>query len=346
MKPALLLVLALTSAVVSMSAQADRGRGARDAAPSAPQLKFHLVDDFFKWPENIWPSEAVGVALNSKGHIFLLNRGNVPLLEFGPDGSFIKAMGEGSTIFHAAHSVRFDAEDNMWLVDSGNNVVVKFTDKGRIVQALGRRLEPWVYLTHGIERAIPGPASFYQPTDTAVGPDGSTYVTDGYGNSRVAKFTKEGTLVKYWGDRGTRPGQFNTPHSVTTDRNRRVYVSDRANNRIQVFDENGKFLDMWPNIRQAYTIRVSADNFLWAFSGPLDKLLKYDLNGKLLYAWGTHGTAPGLFWAVHEFSADSDGNLYTAEVFGGRPQKFTPRPGADPSHIFRPQPLMPKTASN
>jgi hypothetical protein len=121
-------------------------------------------------------------------------------------------------------------------------------------------------------------------------------------------------------------------------------VADRANNRIQVFDENGKYLDQFPNIQQPYHIRISDDGFLWVFSGPLDKFLKYDLNGHLLYAWGTHGTTPGLFWAVHEFSADTDGNLYTAEVFGGRSQKFKPRPGADPAHIYRPQPLAPKTA--
>src|SRR5438270_124638 len=131
---------------VSASEQSGRGgRAPAAAAPSAPQLKFHIDEDFFKWPTNVWPSEAVGVALNSQKHIFLLNRGNVPLLEFAPDGAFIRSMGEGSTIFHAAHSVRFDAEDNMWLVDAGNNVVVKFNDKGRIVQALGRLLEPWVY---------------------------------------------------------------------------------------------------------------------------------------------------------------------------------------------------------
>jgi len=122
-----------------------------------------------------------------------------------------------------------------------------------------------------------------------------------------------------------------------------VYVADRANNRIQVFDENGKYLDQFPNIQQPYNIRISDDGFLWVFSGPLDKMLKYDLSGRLLYGWGTHGTAPGLFWAVHEFSGDSEGNMYTAEVFGGRTQKFRPRPGADPSHIYRAQPLMPKS---
>src|SRR5712692_8530146 len=110
-------MLFLTSIVIPLLGQGGRGAGVPRASVSALQLKFHVDEGFFKWPDNIWPSEAVGVALNSKGHIFLLNRGNHPLLEFGPDGTFIGSMGEGSTIFHAAHSVRFDADDNMWLVD-------------------------------------------------------------------------------------------------------------------------------------------------------------------------------------------------------------------------------------
>jgi hypothetical protein len=186
---------------------------------------------------------------------------------------------------------------------------------------------------------------FKRPTDIAWLPDGTFFISDGYGNTRVVKFDKNGKFLLTWGTPGTGNGQFNTPHSITVDRNRRVYVSDRANNRVQVFDENGKYLDQFPNIAQPYHIRISNDGYLWAFSGPLDKFLKYDLQGHLLYAWGTHGTEPGLFWAVHQFSSDSEGNLYTAEVFGGRPQKFRPRPGADPSHFFKQVALMPKKSS-
>src|SRR5437773_11458190 len=113
--------------------------------------------------------------------------------------------------------------------------------------------------------------TFKTPTDVVWIPDGMIFVSDGYGNKRVVKFDKNGKYLMAWGTPGTGPGQFNTPHSVTTDRNRRVYVSDRANNRIQLSDENGKFLDMWPNIHQAYTIRVRADNYPWAFSDPLDR---------------------------------------------------------------------------
>ena len=309
------LMLALF--VVPISGQSRAGH-AESAAASAPQLKFHLDEEFFKLPDNIWPSEAVGVALNSKGHIFLLNRGNHPLLEFAPDGSFIRSIGDGSTIFHAAHSVRFDAEDNMWLVDAGNNVVVKFNSKGRIVQALGRRLEPWVYMTHGIERAIPGPAAFYQPTDTVVGPDGSTYVTDGYGNSRVAKFSREGNLVKYWGDRGSRPGQFNTPHSIVMDRNQNLYVADRQNNRIQVFDTDGKFKQVWDLDGLTWSMCITPGPTQVIFVGSVGKVYKLDLNGKVLGTFGKLGRLPGWFDSIHAIACPDEKTVYIANEFSYR----------------------------
>jgi DNA-binding beta-propeller fold protein YncE len=317
MKRILASVLFLVVVSVPLAGQSGRTAGST-SAPPAPQLRFHVEDDFFKIPENIWPSEAVGVALNSKGHIFLLNRGNHPLLEFNPDGSFVKSMGEDSTIFHAAHSVRFDADDNMWLVDSGNNVVVKFTAARRIVQALGRRLEPWVYLTHGIERAIPGPAAFYQPTDTVVGPDGSTYVTDGYGNSRVVKFTREGNLVKYWGDRGTRPGQFNTPHSIVMDQNATLYVADRQNSRVQVFDTEGKFKQEWPLDGLAWSLCITPPPNQVIFVGSVGKVYKLDLSGKILGSFGKIGRLPGWFDSIHAIACPDEKTVFLANEFSYR----------------------------
>ena len=332
MKRFLASALFLTTVAVPISGQGGRGaRAVPSAGPSAPQLPFHIDEDFFKLPDNIWPSEAVGVALNSKGHIFLLNRGNHPLLEFGPDGSFIGSLGEGSTIFHAAHSVRFDADDNMWLVDAGNNVVVKFTAKRRIVQALGRRLEPWVYMTHGIERAIPGPASFYQPTDTAVGPDGSTYITDGYGNSRVVKFNREGNLVKYWGDRGARPGQFNTPHSIVIDKNANLYVADRQNNRVQVFDTDGTFKQEWPLDGLAWSLCITPGRNQVIFVGSVGKVYKMGLDGKVLGTFGKLGRLPGWFDSIHAIACPDEKTVYVANEFSYRFDKVVLEQGAQSS---------------
>jgi len=311
------LALAGSFSVPLLAQRAGAGGRAQSAAP-APQLRFHLDEEFFKLPDNIWPSEAVGVALNSKGHIFLLNRGNHPLLEFNPDGSFVRSIGDGSTIFHAAHSVRFDAEDNMWLVDAGNNVVVKFNAKGRIVQALGRRLEPWVYMTHGIERAIPAPASFYQPTDTVVGPDGSTYITDGYGNSRVVKFTREGNLVKYWGDRGSRPGQFNTPHSIVMDRNQNLYVADRQNSRIQVFDTDGTFKQEWDLDGLTWSLCITPGANQVIFVGSVGKVYKIDLTGQVLGTFGKLGRLPGWFDSIHAIACPDEKTVYVANEFSYR----------------------------
>jgi sugar lactone lactonase YvrE len=315
----LLLATVVASIVSGESQRAAPPTGRATAASSAaPQLRFHVDEEFFKLPDNIWPSEAVGVALDARGHIFLLNRGNHPLLEFGPDGTFIRSIGDGSTIFHAAHSVRFDAENNMWLVDAGNNVVVKFNPKGRIVQALGRRLEPWVYMTHGIERAIPAPASFYQPTDTAVGPDGSTYVTDGYGNSRVAKFSREGNLIKYWGDRGTRPGQFNTPHSIVIDRSSNLYVADRQNSRVQVFDTDGKFKQEWDLDGLTWSECITPGPNQVIFIGSVGKVYKMSLDGRILGTFGKLGRLPGWFDSIHAIACPDEHTLYIANEFSYR----------------------------
>jgi len=130
-----------------------------------------------------------------------------------------------------------------------------------------------------------------------------------------------------------------------TDANGRVYVSDRGNQRLQVFDSNGKFLDQWPGI-SPWALYMSNDQHLWIADGSTDRFLEFDLSGKFLYGWGTHGTGPGQFWAVHGFSVDTDGNMYAAETYGGRTQKFRPRAGADRSKLMgAPVPLMPKSGS-
>lgn len=311
---------------------------AQDTRPAPPSIPFRVVEDFFQVPQTIWLAEAVGVALNAKGNIFLLNRGNHPLLEFTPDGRFVRSIGEGSPIFHAAHSVRFDAQDNMWVVDSGNDIIVKVTPKGRIEQALGRRREPWVWDTHGIERAIPAPPSFYQPTDTVVGPDGSTYVTDGYGNSRVAKFSKEGNFVKQWGYRGTGPGLFNTPHSIVMDARQNLYVADRANSRIQVFDTEGNFKTEWrmsgvpggetARSTEPWSLCITLGPNQVIFAGSVGRVFKFDLDGKVLGTLGKNGRLPGYFDSIHALACPNENTLYLAQEFSYRFDKIELSPAA------------------
>ena len=304
MKPVALLLLLLTA--TSVFAQ---------EGSKAPEISFRVVKDFFQIPSDMFMAEAVGVALDSKGHIFILNRGNHPVLEFNADGSFITTFGEGSPLFTTPHSIRFDSQDNLWYVNSAANLVVKFDPKRRVEQALGRREEPWVYLTHGIERAIPPPASFYQPTDTVVGPDGSTYVTDGYGNSRVVKFAHEGTLIKYWGDRGTKPGQFNTPHSIVMDANSTLYVADRQNDRIQVFDTDGNLKTVWNLDGPAWSLCITPGPRQVLFVGSVGHVYKLDLEGHVLGKFGKLGRLPGWFDSIHALACPDEKTLYLANEF-------------------------------
>ena len=152
---------------------------------------------------------------------------------------------------------------------------------------------------------------FGRPTDIAWLPDGTFFISDGYVNTRVVKFDKNGKFLMTWGTKGNGPGQFDLPHSIDIDAQRRVYVADRSNSRIQIFDENGKYLNEWDNIRPPYHIMMTTGTQrqpnLWVADGVTNKFLKYDLNGKLLYSWGTYGSFPGAFWGVHQFSVDSDG---------------------------------------
>jgi len=217
----------------------------------------------------------------------------------------------------------YDPERHVWLVDDGAHSIYKFTNDGKkLVMTLGE------FKVAGNDER-----HFGRPTEIAWLPDGTFFVSDGYTNTRIVKFDRNGKFLMTWGMKGnepieTRPSYMNTVHAIAIDAKRRVYVSDRANSRVQVFDENGKFLDMWPGIRRPYSFLMSADQYLWIADGNTQKMLKYDLTGRLLFSWGTFGQFPGGFWGVHQFSVDTEGNLYTADVHVGRPQKFRPKPGA------------------
>ena len=246
------------------------------------------------------------------------------------EGKVIDSWEQHNKLFVRPHKVKispYDPEKHVWLVEDGGHQIHKFTNDGKLVMSLG-------------EFKVPGndEKHFNRPTDIAWLPDGTFFVSDGYENTRVVKFDRNGKFLMQWGQPGnepneTRPGYMNTVHSVAVDKQRRVYVADRANSRIQVFDENGKFLDAWPNVRRPYYIYMSADQHLWVSDGRTQKFTKFDLNGRLLYYWGTFGAFPGGFWGVHQFSVDQDNNLYTADVHVGRAQKFRPKAGANPAHL-------------
>jgi DNA-binding beta-propeller fold protein YncE len=227
----------------------------------------------------------------------------------------------------------YDPEKNVWIVDADNHFVSKFSHDGK------QRL-----LTLGTP-GVPGTDDmhFSRPTFMAFMDKNTWYLADGYDGTRVIKYDTNGKKLLEWGMKGTppnekRPGYFNSVHGIAVNpKTRRVYVNDRNNGRLQVFDENGKFLDQWDfgprppmNIHSIY---MGNDGILWAADQGSNKLLAYDADGHFLYSWGTFGTCQGCQWGVHGFATDKEGNLYTAEVRTGRVQKYTPRKGANPEFL-------------
>jgi DNA-binding beta-propeller fold protein YncE len=237
---------------------------------------------------------------------------------------------------HAVYISPYDPEKRVWIVDDYRHAIFIFSNDGkRLLQTIG---EPNVHAADD--------KHFYRPTFLAWLPDGTFFVADGYANTRVVKFDKNGKYLMTWGQAGragrgappeTRPGYLNNVHGIAVDpQTRQVFVNDRQNRRVQVFDENGKYLREWsfgPAPADIHLFVITADRFLWAADRGTSKMLKYDLDGNFLYSWGTWGDFPGGMWGVHGLSTDQEGNFYVAEVDSGRAQKYRPRPGANPAFL-------------
>ena len=256
---------------------------------------------------------------------------------FNAQGDLIEDWTQWDKMFRRPHAVYispYDPQKNIYIVDDYRHSVFKFSNDGKtLLQTIGTPNVPGNDATH-----------FYRPTFMAWLPSGEFFVADGYQNTRVVKFDRDGKFLMAWGERGeagkeTRPGYFNNVHGVAVDpQTRRVFVNDRNNGRVQVFDENGKFLDQWSFGPRTYSdihlFIIPSDRNLWAFDRGTSKMLKYSLDGKFLYQWGTWGDFPGAFWGVHGMAVDSAGNVYTAAVDSGGAQKFMPRPGANPNFLL------------
>ena len=233
---------------------------------------------------------------------------------------------------HTIKMSPYDREKHVWVIDDQLHVIYRFTYDGKLEHTLGQL---------GVRGR--GPNTFDRPTDIAWLPDGTYFISDGYGGTRVAKFDRSDKFLMDWGSppkdpKSPGPSEFNTPHSIAISADRRVFVVDRGHERMQVFDENGKFLAMWPlrsphwpaNLRTLVTNHIiTVDQHIWAGDAGTNRILEYDLNGNFLYGWGAPGPQPGRLTCPHGLSTDQEGNFYVADCFAGRVQKFAPLPNAD-----------------
>jgi len=220
-----------------------------------PTIAFDAVNPL-SMPKDLYLGEVSGVSVNSKGHVFVFSRGNTSgpaygaaaaqLLEFDAKGRFVREIGKNLYAWSFAHAVKIDRHDNIWVADKGSDMVVKFTPQGQVSMVLGRKQEASDEETGPVKHPVPpAPAQngrFRQVTDITWDLEDNTFISDGYINSRVAKVDKDGNWIKSWGERGDKPGEFNTPHTIAADAKGNIYVGDRFNRRIQVFDNDGNFL--------------------------------------------------------------------------------------------------------
>jgi streptogramin lyase len=317
---------------VGLLGGAGRLRGGDDVKyPKVDAAAGFTVDP--SWPRKpaMAKWEAVsGIAVDRKDQVYVYTRGTPPVQVYDAAGNFIRSWGEDT--IKSAHHIKIDPEGNVWTADIGYHTVQKFTPEGKLLLTLGTKGVPGRDASH-----------FNMPTDMAITRTGDIFVSDGYGNARIAHFDKAGKFIKEWGELGSKPGQFSIPHAIAVDSRERIYVADRNNVRVQVFDADGKLLEMWNNLITPWGLCITREDDLWVCGSspmrwrPEDKALgcppkdqvfmKFNSRGKVLQLWtttkGSDGfEKPGECNWVHAIAVDSRGNLYVGDIIGKRAQKF------------------------
>jgi hypothetical protein len=331
---------------------------------AVPAIPFDSAPDFLKLPEHVYLGEAAGVATNSKGHLFVytrtgtatitigtsraFSRGAARLFEFDQTGKFVHEIGQGLYSMNFAQAVHVDSGDNIWLVDVGSSQVVKLSPQGRVLLILGRKPE-------ALNVPAPAPAApgagggagrggaqgagipgdnFNRPTDVALDSAGNIFVADGYGNSRIAKFDKDGRFLKSVGSRGSDPGQFDVPSSLAIDAEGNVYVADRGNHRIQVLDNELNPKTSIRDVGSPWAICITPGSHQYLYSsnsndsdtldhGEIDKL---ELDGRIVGTFGRAGKLLKEFGTVNQIDCRTENDLYVGELTNWRVQKLTLHP--------------------
>lgn len=248
------------------------------------------------------------------------------IMVLNANGEVIENWSQWNSEVSIAHHIIIDPYDParaVWVVDRFNHRILKFSNDGKeLLLKVGEKGVPGNDETH-----------FHDPASLAFLPDGSFYVADGYTNSRVVKFDKNGKYLLSWGSRGSGPSQFSLVHSVAVDANR-VYVADRNNNRIQIFDHDGKFIDQWPGTARVTRVITTEDKRVCVAATQYGRYACYDLNGKLVSQWGTLGDEPGVTDNAHQIDVDNEGNFYVADANNNRVQKFVPKKNANKAQLI------------
>jgi hypothetical protein len=340
-------------ALVSLAA-AQLAAQSKAKAENVPIIPHTSVPNFFKLPPDLYFGEGIGIATNSKGHVFVYHRsGDTRLFEFDQTGAFVKEWGVNNYGSEFAHQVRVDAQDNVWVVDEGTNMVIKFNPEGRVTMVLGRRPEP---VAGAFDSRLPAPPpekyKFGRPTDVTWDAQGNIFIADGYVNSRTVKYDKNGRFLKsVGGDRGSAPSQMNTPHSIASDAQGNIYVADRGNQRIQVFDNDLVLRAIYDNVGNPWAVCISPGphQYLFASNSNPDsntpasswditgEIYKMELDGTIIGKFGKAGKGLGEFSTVHEIDCRNPNELFVSEISAWRAQKIilTPQKAATPTSAAR-----------
>ena len=291
------------------------------AAPkSGPPLPYKVVKDWAQLPKGWNFGECSGVAVDRQDNVWVFNRGKHPVIQFDKNGNMLQAWGEGTVV--SSHGIRVDSEGNVWGVDVKGHVVIKYSPSGRVLMILGSR--------QGTAGKQDSRDAFNEPTNLAFAPNGDFLVSDGYVNSRVIKFNRDGEYLMHWGSKGTGDGEFALVHDVVLDSRGRAYVADRTNQRVQIFDGAGKYLGKWTDIGAPWGLDyVARENAIYMCDGLNNRVVKLNTDGEILGVLGSYGKVAGKFDFAHSIAVDSTGAIYVAEIKNWRVQKFVKSAGSN-----------------
>lgn len=356
MKRSVVFFLCVFGLGIGASAPQIRAQGANNAEAQAArqrQLDLEAKTPKLNITEEILPlrvpghtiGETEGVSKNSKGHLFVYSRTGTggsarggtaaQLFEFDDHLKFVRMWGEGNYAASFAHSVRIDKYDNVWMVDEGSGMIVKFDPSGMVQMVLGRKPEAIDYLEQYVERGekdmnrhpVGNPGEFNRETDVTWDSHDNIYVSDGYGNSRLAKMSKDGTWLGAVGTHGSGKDQFDTPHGIASDAKDNIYVADRGNNRVQVYNTDLKLRKTITGMGAPWSVCVSpgSPRYLYSGDGGNGKIYKFDLDGKLL-GWAQTGLGHGQSSClIHEIHCESDKVIYKGDCSTWTVEKLTIR---------------------